>query len=414
MSLRKSRAAVASSPEVEAAAEELLRKGNAVDAVVAGVFAACAIVARRAARAGADPDRRRRRRAACARRTDSPAGYRRAAPARLPDRRGGAGRREGRRAVAARDAVGGGRDGRHRDVRAGPGARAGAREGLAAPRRAREDRGAWTARGRGASARRRAARAVRATEPAGCSRPTICRRSVPRCTRRRVTCSVARAERRASRGPSSRARQARRPRARAARRRGESADGGPRVIIELPWANDEGGMPVAARGPRRGGDDDGGGVRRPLRRIRGGVLGRGRRRSDHRRARAPRSVLRASRCCAARRAYVPAMRDRPRRPSRSSVETRDPSSRSRRSARATPTTSCAARSARSSKTTASKPTATRALVAVSHIAGVGSVFRCLRSSLTTQPTSRGLPGARSADCRRERAPAGPAKASLTA
>jgi gamma-glutamyltranspeptidase/glutathione hydrolase len=41
--LRKSRAAVASSPEVEAAAEELLRKGNAVDAVVAGVFAACAI-----------------------------------------------------------------------------------------------------------------------------------------------------------------------------------------------------------------------------------------------------------------------------------------------------------------------------------------------------------------------------------
>ena len=41
--LRKSRAAVASSPEVEAAAEELLRKGNAVDAAVAGVFAACAI-----------------------------------------------------------------------------------------------------------------------------------------------------------------------------------------------------------------------------------------------------------------------------------------------------------------------------------------------------------------------------------
>src|SRR4051794_36370387 len=42
MTLRKSRAAVASSPEVEVAAEELLRKGNAVDAVVAGVFAACA------------------------------------------------------------------------------------------------------------------------------------------------------------------------------------------------------------------------------------------------------------------------------------------------------------------------------------------------------------------------------------
>jgi len=41
--LRKSRAAVASSPEVEAAAEELLRKGNAVDAAVAGVFAACAL-----------------------------------------------------------------------------------------------------------------------------------------------------------------------------------------------------------------------------------------------------------------------------------------------------------------------------------------------------------------------------------
>jgi hypothetical protein len=41
--LRKSRAAVASSPEVENAAEELLKKGNAVDAVVAGVFAACAM-----------------------------------------------------------------------------------------------------------------------------------------------------------------------------------------------------------------------------------------------------------------------------------------------------------------------------------------------------------------------------------
>jgi hypothetical protein len=43
MTLRKSRAAVASSPEVEVAAEELLHKGNAVDAVVAGVFAACAL-----------------------------------------------------------------------------------------------------------------------------------------------------------------------------------------------------------------------------------------------------------------------------------------------------------------------------------------------------------------------------------
>jgi gamma-glutamyltranspeptidase/glutathione hydrolase len=43
MALRKQRAAVASSPEVEAAAEELLRKGNALDAVIAGVFAACAL-----------------------------------------------------------------------------------------------------------------------------------------------------------------------------------------------------------------------------------------------------------------------------------------------------------------------------------------------------------------------------------
>ncbi len=43
MALRKARAAVASAPEVEAAAEELLGKGNAVDAVVAGVFAACAL-----------------------------------------------------------------------------------------------------------------------------------------------------------------------------------------------------------------------------------------------------------------------------------------------------------------------------------------------------------------------------------
>ena len=43
MTRRLQRAAVASSPEVESAAEELLRKGNALDAVVAGVFAACAL-----------------------------------------------------------------------------------------------------------------------------------------------------------------------------------------------------------------------------------------------------------------------------------------------------------------------------------------------------------------------------------
>jgi hypothetical protein len=43
MALRKARAAVASSPEVEAAAEEVLGRGNAIDAVVAGVFAACAL-----------------------------------------------------------------------------------------------------------------------------------------------------------------------------------------------------------------------------------------------------------------------------------------------------------------------------------------------------------------------------------
>jgi gamma-glutamyltranspeptidase/glutathione hydrolase len=43
MALRKARAAVGAAPEVEAAAEELLGKGNAVDAVVAGVFAACAL-----------------------------------------------------------------------------------------------------------------------------------------------------------------------------------------------------------------------------------------------------------------------------------------------------------------------------------------------------------------------------------
>ncbi|MBX3188693.1 MAG: gamma-glutamyltransferase [Labilithrix sp.] len=39
---KPARAAVASSPEVEAAADELLAKGNAVDAAVAGAFAACA------------------------------------------------------------------------------------------------------------------------------------------------------------------------------------------------------------------------------------------------------------------------------------------------------------------------------------------------------------------------------------
>ncbi len=43
MSLRKTKAAVSTCPEAEAAAEELLRKGNAVDAAIAGVFAACAV-----------------------------------------------------------------------------------------------------------------------------------------------------------------------------------------------------------------------------------------------------------------------------------------------------------------------------------------------------------------------------------
>lgn len=43
MTRRLPRAVVGSSPEVEAAAEEMLKKGNAVDAVVAGMFAACAL-----------------------------------------------------------------------------------------------------------------------------------------------------------------------------------------------------------------------------------------------------------------------------------------------------------------------------------------------------------------------------------
>ncbi len=43
MALRKARAVAAASADVEAAAEELLAKGNAVDAVVAGVFAASAV-----------------------------------------------------------------------------------------------------------------------------------------------------------------------------------------------------------------------------------------------------------------------------------------------------------------------------------------------------------------------------------
>ena len=43
MSLKKARGVVSSVAEVETAADELLGKGNAIDAVVAGVFAACAL-----------------------------------------------------------------------------------------------------------------------------------------------------------------------------------------------------------------------------------------------------------------------------------------------------------------------------------------------------------------------------------
>jgi gamma-glutamyltranspeptidase/glutathione hydrolase len=43
VALRKARAAIASSAEIEAAADEVLGKGNAVDAVVAAAFAACAV-----------------------------------------------------------------------------------------------------------------------------------------------------------------------------------------------------------------------------------------------------------------------------------------------------------------------------------------------------------------------------------
>src|SRR5690242_14844382 len=43
MALRKARAAIASSADIEAAAHDVLGKGNAVDAVCAAVFAASAI-----------------------------------------------------------------------------------------------------------------------------------------------------------------------------------------------------------------------------------------------------------------------------------------------------------------------------------------------------------------------------------
>jgi gamma-glutamyltranspeptidase/glutathione hydrolase len=43
MSIRKQRAVASPSPDVDAAAEEVLRKGNAVDAVIAAVFAAAAL-----------------------------------------------------------------------------------------------------------------------------------------------------------------------------------------------------------------------------------------------------------------------------------------------------------------------------------------------------------------------------------
>jgi gamma-glutamyltranspeptidase/glutathione hydrolase len=43
MALKKARAAVGPTPEIEAVTSDVLGKGNAVDAVVAGVFAACAL-----------------------------------------------------------------------------------------------------------------------------------------------------------------------------------------------------------------------------------------------------------------------------------------------------------------------------------------------------------------------------------
>ena len=43
MALRKQRAVACPSPDIDAAAEEVLRKGNAVDAAIAAVFAAAAL-----------------------------------------------------------------------------------------------------------------------------------------------------------------------------------------------------------------------------------------------------------------------------------------------------------------------------------------------------------------------------------